>query len=80
MKCSKATGPSSILAEMLKAAGEEEVELVRQLTEAVFSCGMIPSNWEESFILDLYKGNGEILDRRVVWSSQVKPWSCWNEY
>ena len=62
MKCSKAAGPSGILPEMLKAAGEEGVELVRQLTEAVFSCGVIPSDWEESFILNLYKGKGEVLD------------------
>ena len=34
MKCSKAAGPSDIIAEMLKAVGEEEVELARQLTEA----------------------------------------------
>ena len=51
IKCSKAAGPSGIVAEMLKAAGEEGVELVRQLTKAVFSCCVIPSDWEESFIL-----------------------------
>ena len=55
-------GPSGIVAEMLKAAGEAGVELARQLTGAVFSCGMIPSDWEESFILNLYKGKGEALD------------------
>ena len=48
---------------MLKAAGEEGVELVRKLVEAVFSSGMIPVNWAESFILHLYKGKGEALDR-----------------
>ena len=52
MKCSKAAGPSSIIAEMLKAAGEEGVEQARQLTEAVFTYSVIPSNWEESFILN----------------------------
>ena len=62
MKCSKAAGPSGIVAEMLKAAGEEGVELTRQLTEAVFTCGVIPSDCEESFIMNLYKGKGEALD------------------
>ena len=38
-------------------------ELARQLTDAVFSCGVIPSDWEESSILNLYKGKGEALDR-----------------
>ena len=43
MKCSKTAGPSGIIAEMLKAAGENGVEMVRQLTEAVLSCSAIPS-------------------------------------
>ena len=47
---------------MVKAGGEEEVELTRQLTEAVFSCGVIPSDWEKSFILNFYMGKGESLD------------------
>ena len=44
---------------MLKDAGEEGVELARQLIEAVFSCSVITSDWEGSFILNLYKGKGE---------------------
>ena len=47
---------------MLKAAGEEGVELVRKMAEAVFSSGMIPVDWVENFILNLYKGKGEVLD------------------
>ena len=58
MKCSKAAGPSGIVAEMLKAAGKEGVELARQLSKAVFSCG-----WEESLILNLYEGKGEAFHR-----------------
>ena len=52
MKCghgkAAAAGPSGIIDEMLKAAGEEGVELVRKLAEVVFS--------------NLYKGKGETLD------------------
>ena len=40
----------------------EGVELARKLTEAVFSCGVIPSEWEDSFILSLNKGKGEALE------------------
>ena len=47
---------------MPKAASEEGVELARQLTEIVFSWGVIQSDWEESFILNLYRGKGEALD------------------
>ena len=48
---------------MLKAAGEEGVELARQLIEAVLSCSVITSDWKGSFILNLYKGKGEALGR-----------------
>ena len=37
--------------------------MLRQLTEVVFSNGVIPKDWEESHILNLYKGKGEALDR-----------------
>ena len=58
MKCGKDVGRSGIVAEMLKAAGEEGVELLRLLAETVFSSTDIPKDWEESFILNLYKGKG----------------------
>ena len=63
MKIGKAAGPSGIIAEMLKASGEEGVELASQLAEAVFGSGEILKDWEESFILNLFKGKGEALDR-----------------
>ena len=62
MKCGKSAGPSGVVAEMLKAAGDDGVELGRQLTEAVFSSGDIPEDWEKSFILNLHKGKGDALD------------------
>ena len=63
MKCRNIAVPCGIVAEILKAAGEERVELARQLTEAVLSCSVTPSDWQESFILNLYKGKGEAFDR-----------------
>ena len=63
MKCGKAAGPSGIIAEMLKAAGEEGLEMLRQLAEVVFINGEIPKDWKESYILNLYKGKGDALDR-----------------
>ena len=51
-----------IIAVILKAAGEERIEIARQLTEAAFSCRVITSDWEKSFILNLYKGKAEALD------------------
>ena len=44
MKCDKAAGPSGIIAEMLKAAGEVGIELLTELTEVVFCNGAIPTD------------------------------------
>merc|ERR1712082_168724 len=63
MKGGKAPGPSGITAEMLKASGDEGIELIRQLAKMVFGGEAIPCEWEESFILELYKGKGDALDR-----------------
>ena len=63
MKCGKAAGPSGIIAEMLKAANEVGIALLTELTEVVFCNGVIPKDWLESFILNLYKGKGDALER-----------------
>ena len=63
MKSGKAAGPSGIVAEMVKATGDLGVEQIRVLTEAVVCNGAIPKDWEESHILNLYKGKGVALDR-----------------
>ena len=64
MKCGKAAGPTGIIAEMLKAAGEEGVEVARELVETVICNGTTPKDWEESYIINLFEGKGEALDRR----------------
>ena len=63
MKQGKTAGPSGVISEMLKAAGEEGLEKLRLLAELVFSSGEIPKDLEESLILNLYKGKGDALDR-----------------
>ena len=63
MKNGKAAGPSGVTVEMLKASGEEGLESIRRLGELVYSEGEIPSEWEESYIQNLYKGKGDALDR-----------------
>ena len=63
MKPGKAAGPSGITAEMLKSTGPEGVELIRQLGELVLGGDAIPKEWEERFILNLYKGKSNALDR-----------------
>ena len=53
MKIAKATSPLGIIAEMLKTAVEEDIELLRELAEAVFTSGEILEDWEKSFVKPL---------------------------
>ena len=48
---------------MLKATGEVGIELMTELTEVVFCNCVIPTDWQESFILNLYKGKVDALER-----------------
>ena len=63
MASGKAAGPSGIVAEMLKPVGEGGAEKVRDLVENIISEGCIPTDWQESFIVNLYKGKGDALNR-----------------
>ena len=59
----KAAGPSGIVAEMLKPVGEAGAVEVRDLIEDIISEGCIPTDWQESFIVNLYKSKGDALNR-----------------
>ena len=63
MASGKAAGPSGIVAEMLKSVGEAGAVEVRDLIEDIISEGCIPTDWQESFIVNLYKGKGDALNR-----------------
>ena len=62
MASGKAARPSGIVAEMLKPVGEAGAEEVRDLVENI-SEGCIPNDWQESFIVNLYKDKGDDLNR-----------------
>ena len=53
MKSGKAAGPSGIIVEMLKAAGDTGITFLRELITSVVTHGKIPEDWEKSFILNL---------------------------
>ena len=63
MASGKAAGPSGIVAEMLKPVGESGAIEVRHLIEDIISEGRIPTDWQESYIVNLYKGKGDALNR-----------------
>ena len=46
----------------MKAAGEECIVLLRDLTELVLSNGVIPKDWEKSYILNLYMSKDDALN------------------
>ena len=48
---------------MLKAAGSKDIDFLRELIKSVVKHGKIPEAWEMSFILNLYKGKGDALNR-----------------
>ena len=62
MKSGKAAGPSGIVV-MIKAAGDTGATMIRDLATAIIRDGKVPADWEESFIVCLYKGKGDALDR-----------------
>ena len=63
MKTGKVAGPSGIVAEMLKASGDTGARLVTDLANDMVRNGVIPSDWEDSFIINIYKGKGDALER-----------------
>ena len=63
MKSGKAAGPSGIVVEMIQAAGDTGATVIRDLATAIIRDGKVPTDWEESFIVCLYKGKGDALNR-----------------
>ena len=62
-KSGKAAGPSGIVVEMIKTAGEIGATMIRDLATAIIHDGKVPTDWEQSFIVCLYKGKGDALAR-----------------
>ena len=59
----KFAGPSGIIVETLKAAGSKGIDFLCELIKSVVKHGKIPEDWEMRFILNLYKGKGDALNR-----------------
>ena len=46
MKAGKAPGQSGIVVEMIRAAGDMDTSMIRDLAAAIIHDGKVPSNWE----------------------------------
>ena len=63
MKNGKASGPSGVVTEMLKASSDICSELIADLTNSIVRENAMPSEWDESFIFNVFKGKREAIDR-----------------
>ena len=63
MKAGKAPGPSGIMVEMIRAAGDMGASMIRDLAVAIVRDGKVPSDWGQSSIVCLYNGKGDALER-----------------
>ena len=55
MKLSKAGDPSSVVADMLKATGDEGTRWMTELCNVVVKDGKIPKDWSRSWLVNVYK-------------------------
>ena len=58
MKSGKAAGPSGIVIEMIRSAGEGIISSITQLANCIIYENKIPEDWNLSFIVSFYKGKG----------------------
>ena len=63
MKAGKAPGPSGIVVVMIRAAGDMGASMICYLAAAFICDGKVPSDWEQSFIVCLYKRKGDAFER-----------------
>ena len=61
MKAGKADGPTGVVSEMLIAGGESCMKVVADLINSIIRDRKVPKDWEESYIINLYKGKGDAL-------------------
>ena len=50
MKAGKAPGPSGIVVEMIRAAGDMGASMIRDLAAAIIPDGKVPSDWKQSLL------------------------------
>ena len=63
MKAGKAAGPTGVVSEMLIDGGESCMKVVADLINSIMRDRKVPKDWEESYIINLYKDKGDALVR-----------------
>ena len=62
MKSNKASGPTGVVADMIKAAGEFGLVWLQEVFNMVLKEGRIPNDWSKSWMVSVYKGKGDAFD------------------
>ena len=63
MKLEKSPGPLSATVEIIKASPDQCSQLIADLINNIIKEGKIPEEWNNSYIISLFKGKGSALDR-----------------
>ena len=61
MKSGKAAGPSGIIIEMIKAAGDRAIVYLASLFNHIICIDRVPDDWHLSYIISLFQGKGDAL-------------------
>ena len=74
MKCRKTVGPPGIVAKTLKASGSVGLEVLAHLIKLVIAKGVVPADWRDSIIVNLYKVKRMLRIKEIIkaLSSQMK--------
>ena len=62
IKSNKASGPTGVVADMIKTAGEFGQVWLQELFNMVLKEGRIPNDWSKSWMISIYKSKGDALD------------------
>ena len=63
MQPGKAPEPSGVVSEMLNASMKASCAILSKLANTIVAENRIPDDWTESFIINLYKGKDDALER-----------------
>jgi len=58
-KTGKSSGPTEVVVEMIRAAGEQGVKWMTEICNEVIRSGKVPDDWKFSFLVPVYKGKGD---------------------
>ena len=63
MKLGKSPSPSNIIPKMLEASPDQCSQLIADLINAIVKVGKVPEEWNNSYIMSLFKVKGGALDK-----------------